>query len=115
MHLVLKSPNSPENESYRRFAPPSAQAFQQVAFQSLHKSPREKGWLSTMSADFLDDVDVVLSSRKDGAHLRGVIFEARDTSEGIPTEDEWAESNRGVFRSYTISDVHASILPRWAR
>jgi hypothetical protein len=87
-YLALKSSNSPENESYNRFAPPSAQAFQQDAFQSLHKSPRENGWLSIMSADFLDDVDVVLSSRKDRAHLRGVIVEARDTSEDILREDQ---------------------------
>ena len=79
-HLVLRSSNSPENESYNRFAPPSAQALQEDVFQSLHRSPREKGWLSIMRADFLV---VICPSRKDGAHLRGTICRVKDTSKGI--------------------------------
>ena len=42
-YLFLKSLNSPENESYSRFAPPSAQALQEDAFQIFQRSPREKG------------------------------------------------------------------------
>ena len=77
-YLVLKSSNSPENKSYNRFAPPSAQAFQEDAFQSFNKSPREKGWLSRMSADLSEELDALFSSRKDGAHLREVIVWVRD-------------------------------------
>ena len=73
-YLLLKFSNPPENESYNRFAPPSAQAFQEDALQSFHKSPREKGWLRIISADLLDETDELSPSRKDGAHLREVIF-----------------------------------------
>ena len=82
-YLVLKTSNSPDNRSYNRFAPPSAQAFQEDAFQSLHKSPREKGWLSKISAYLLGGLGALLSSRKDGTHLREVIGGVGDLSEDV--------------------------------
>ena len=83
-YLVLKSSSSPENKSYNRFAPPSAQAFQEDAFQSFHRSPREKGWLSKISAYLLDELSALVSSRKDGTHLRfEVIVGVRDRGEVI--------------------------------
>ena len=90
-YLVLKSSNSPENKSYNRFAPPSAQAFQEDAFQSFHKSPREKGWLSRISADLLEELDTLLSSRKDGAHLREVIVRVGDSGE------KWGRALRCLY------------------
>ena len=82
-YLVLKASNSPENKSNNRFAPPSAQAFQEDAFQSLHKSPREKVWLSKMRAYLLGGLGALFSSRKDGTHLREVIGGVGDLSEDV--------------------------------
>ena len=92
------------SRSCRRVPPPSAQQRQELAFQTVRRSGKEKGWLRMSSAYWWPAAGDGEESKKDGDHATGTAIASESGSQA-----KEPQASAGAYTRVPGWDAHVTV------